>query len=581
MKKQGFMLGRFLLVLVAVAATMFGGIALARDGYDPGEVAVETNYGKVMGYQGQENTLVWLGIPFAQPPVGELRWRAPKDPEPWRGVLNTQQFSNACPQFSASGTLVGNEDCLYLNIWRPQNAGQPRSGRDRLPVYFWIHGGGDSTGAASLPYFDGTMIASKSNLVVVSIQYRLGPLGWFANPALRTHEDPFNASGNHGTLPALRTHEDENRFDASGNYGTLDIIKALKWVRENIEAFGGDPDNVTIAGESSGAADVLSLLISPAAQGLFHKAISESSVLNFPVFTGFPPHSLVTVPLSVGDSYSAQVLTNLGYTGGDIANYLRSLSVSELYKALPLGNYPPASNFGMLDFPYIFTDGAVINTNGVNALDDPREYNQVPLMIGSNLEEFKLFIFSLYGTPGFTGDNYQGIAEYESEIWKQADVDSIANKMSAHHSQPGVYAYQLLYGKPVKSDTTGLLYYPQFPNNYYTPYPNYLPFGGLDYALVLGAWHTMDLPFFFDTFSAYDEFFFLSPPGSPFLFRTDNLGGYTALSNAMMGYAAQFARTGNPNGWGPVRPSWHAWQENGKRILLDADQNNAVIQMEQ
>jgi len=444
MKKQSFVLERFLLVLIAVVATMFGGIVLAYDGQ--GEVVVETSYGQVKGYQGQENTLVWKGIPFAQPPVGDLRWQAPKDPEPWHGVLKTQQFSNACPQFSATGSVVGNEDCLYLNIWRPA------SHQAGLPVYFWIHGGGNTTGSAAIPYYDGTMIASKSNMVVVSIQYRLGVLGWFTNPALRTQEHPFSASG---------------------NYGTLDIIKALEWVRENIEAFGGDPHNVTIAGESAGAFNVLSLLISDPAGGLFDKAISESGGMVWP-FTGFQ----FNVPLSAGDTYSTQVLANLTIPAGEpVADYLRSLTVQELYAALP-GTSPSQLFFGMFFFPCIFTDGVVINAKGVDALDDTRSYNQVPLMIGTNLEEYKFFLFPFFSTFP-SADDYQLTAMADSDLWKLAGVDSIANKICAHHTQPGVYAYQLLYGKPPE-------YYPQFVD--YSAWPR--DYYGMDLALLYGAFHT-------------------------------------------------------------------------------------------
>jgi len=221
-----------------------------------GSTFVDTSYGTVKGFADDANTWAWKGIPFARPPVGDLRWMAPEDPESWEGVRQADEFCDWCPQYFVEDAgpppsipiITGSEDCLYVNIWRPQ------SEEKNLPVYFWIHGGGNSIGTAAMTIYDGSKMASNSNLIVVTTNYRLGPLGWFTHPALRNGDE----------------------MNDSGNYGTLDIIMALKWVRENIEAFGGDPDNVTIAGESAGAQNVHSLLLSPLATGLFHKAIAQS-----------------------------------------------------------------------------------------------------------------------------------------------------------------------------------------------------------------------------------------------------------------------------------------------------------------
>jgi para-nitrobenzyl esterase len=199
----------------------------------------------VLGQDDADGTWVWKAIPFARPPLGQLRWRAPQDPVPWQGVRRETAFNAGCTQFSEviPGMISGSEDCLYLNVWRPRDA------EPGLPVYVWIHGGGNSTGSAThISTYLGNRIASRSRVVFVSVNYRLGPFGWF-------------------TLPALR--EGVSPEDASGNYGTLDLIQSLKWIRDNIEAFGGDPARVTITGESAGGIDVLSLLISPPARGLF------------------------------------------------------------------------------------------------------------------------------------------------------------------------------------------------------------------------------------------------------------------------------------------------------------------------
>lgn len=198
----------------------------------------------------------YLGIPYALPPVGPLRWRAPQSPAPWSGLLEARSFGPDCVQMdmeSPPGPGFVNpesEDCLYLNVWAPENAtGQ------KLPVMVWIYGGAFIMGASSYPSYDGTAFA-KQDVIVVSLNYRVGRFGFFAHPALK-------ADG-----------------EAVGNYGLMDQIKALEWVRTNIAAFGGDPGNVTIFGESAGASSVNFLMASPEARGLFHKAIAQSGGSN-------------------------------------------------------------------------------------------------------------------------------------------------------------------------------------------------------------------------------------------------------------------------------------------------------------
>ena len=208
----------------------------------------------IEGFEDVSNTWSWQGIPYARPPVGKLRWKAPKTPKAWKGILETKSFSEKCSQFDLNGNFNGSEDCLYLNVWRP--ATQEKD----LPVYVWIYGGGNSVGSYSDSNIYGDRLAANANMVVVTISYRLGPMGWFIHECL----------------------EDDDPANSSGNYGTLDIIDSLKWVKKNIKEFGGNPGNVTIAGESAGGTNVLSLLISPIAKGLFHKAISQSGSLSFP-----------------------------------------------------------------------------------------------------------------------------------------------------------------------------------------------------------------------------------------------------------------------------------------------------------
>jgi para-nitrobenzyl esterase len=234
-----------------------GGSADAASG-DAGEVNAELvvaiEPGKVQGdYSGESRR--FLKIPYAKPPVGDLRWKAPMKPEPWDGVRHETEFPGACAQNKSAGSPASdNEDCLYLNVWTPKKA------PTKAPVMFWIHGGGNFAGSTfdHVPtsmdqlWFDGRFFAERHGIVVVTTNYRLGPMGFFAHPALADEGSP------------------------SGNQGLLDQNMALQWVQDNIAKFGGDPDNVTIFGESAGSADVCYHVASPTSRGLFHRAISQS-----------------------------------------------------------------------------------------------------------------------------------------------------------------------------------------------------------------------------------------------------------------------------------------------------------------
>lgn len=212
----------------------------------------ETAQGKLRGVV-QDDILIWRGIPYAAPPTGELRWRAPQPVMPWSDIRDANTFSCAswqdieyCKELGGGDPGAFSEDCLYLNVWSPGVRQQ------RLPVMVWLHGGGFTIGAGSLPPYDGVALA-KRDVVVVTVNYRLGHLGFFAHPAL-----------------------DDEAGEKINNFALLDQIAALRWVQKNIAAFGGDPENVTLFGESAGARSVLSLLASPLGKGLFHKAIIQS-----------------------------------------------------------------------------------------------------------------------------------------------------------------------------------------------------------------------------------------------------------------------------------------------------------------
>ncbi|ADU14125.1 carboxylesterase/lipase family protein [Asticcacaulis excentricus] len=216
---------------------------------------VTTSAGRIEGTS-ENGVSRYLGIPFATPPVGDLRWRAPQPVKPWSGLLEARSFGPDCVQMDMENppgpgfVNPESEDCLYLNVWAPENT----SGRKR-PVMVWIYGGAFIMGAASYPSYDGTAFA-RQDVVMVSLNYRVGRFGFFAHPELKGEGEDV------------------------GNYGLMDQIKALEWVRDNIAAFGGDPANVTIFGESAGASSVNFLMASPKARGLFHKAIAQSGGTN-------------------------------------------------------------------------------------------------------------------------------------------------------------------------------------------------------------------------------------------------------------------------------------------------------------
>lgn len=242
-----------------------------------------TTSGDYVGFRDKYGARTWQGIPYAQPPIERNRWKSPKAPIAELKVkealglgktdlgktdlakidlaktgLGKMSPGKMCPQFSSllsggtPGSIIGDEDCLYLSIWSPPNAVD-------LPVMLWIHGGGNTIGHGGS--YNGHALATKRGIVVVSINYRLGVFGWFNHPVLHTG-DPL---------------------DDSGNYGTLDIIRALAWVKNNIVEFGGDPDNVTVFGESAGAFNTLAMMASPVAKGLFHKAIVQSGGFHQPL----------------------------------------------------------------------------------------------------------------------------------------------------------------------------------------------------------------------------------------------------------------------------------------------------------
>lgn len=304
---------------------------------------VMTADGAVAGLR-QAGVHVYRGIPFALPPLGALRWRPPQPPAPWQGVRDASKFAPACMQQGVSmpgeTAPAVSEDCLYLNVWAP-----PRRMGQRLPVIVWIHGGGYTNGSASMPLYHGDRLARKG-VLVVTVAYRLGALGFLAHPALSA----------------------ESPQRSSGNYGLMDQIAALEWVQSNIAAFGGDPKRVTVAGQSAGAMAVSALLASPRAQGLFQRAIAQSGG--------------IFEPLQLAPGY---LLANAERDG---ARYMESLGATtlEAMRMLPVERLVGAD---AVSHPVIEPD--VLPLSPYDAYVRGR-FHDVPLLIGSNSEEARALV---------------------------------------------------------------------------------------------------------------------------------------------------------------------------------------------
>jgi len=591
------------LVLVAGAILwfFFPGIMPALEGFESEEVVIAdvsserlTRLGSVVGFEGAFDSHAWHGIPFAEPPVGNLRWRPPRRPQPWADTLDALAYGSACVQLAdllggdegvEPGSVMGSEDCLRLNVWAPRyEETTVPSGGDRLPVMFWIHGGGNTVGSAG-PMYEGSKLAASQGVLVVSTGYRLGPFGWFAHPAL---------AGEGG----------RSSVERSGNFGTLDLIAALEWVRENIEYFGGDPANVTIFGESAGGTNVVSLLLSPRARGLFHRAVVQSgSTKSVSVATAShyfddtdrydtgldkidldeidssdtrsrdvagaaePGHRLSSREVvlkalirdgSASDRSSAKVFTE-GLADTEMAEYLRGKSSEEIMTI-----YRDASPDGLIDLPRIIRDGIVVPVEDpLTLLAEPGRFNSVPTILGSNRDEIKLFfsqdprhIARYLGIIVRMRDpeRYERLARHHSNLWKVNGVDAPARALG-HAGGTPVYGYRFDWDEE----------------------PTVL---GADVSRILGAAHALEIPFLFGLFR------FGGPSSQALIFNDRNEPGRIALSEAMMSYWAEFAYRGSPGrGRSGDLPEWLPWVDASggqgtpgpdRFIVLDTAQSGGI-----
>ena len=440
----------------------------------------EISEGSVIGYKEDNGAHGYLGIPYAKPPVEELRWKSPQKKEAWEGAYLALSHGSKCTQVAGLltgddekdfGKTVGSEDCLYLNLWAPffDKTNIPK-GEDKLPVMLWIHGGGNSSGEGAL--YDGKVLAERHHLIVITLNYRLGPFGWFAHPSLRG--------------------DDATEKDKSGNYGTLDIIQALEWVQENIEHFGGDPNKVTLFGESAGGHNILTMMISKQAEGLFDRAIIQSAGIgsntiqegeNYKDDPDNPGHELSSREIinmllvndgTAVDRENAKIIQQK-MTDKEVAEYLYGKENNEIMACYGEGIG------GMVRLPKIFRDGLIIPENDMMTLFSDGDFNQVPVIIGTNRDEAKLFMIldpefvdEIFGLPLIIKDKtyYELTAKYRTDKWKATGVDEIARELKKTGDDIFVYRFD------------------------WDEEPNIL---GIDIGFMLGAAHGLELAYPFGT----------------------------------------------------------------------------------
>jgi len=546
------------LVLAPLLALACGGDEPPPPEADPSSQR-RVHQGELVGFTGADGNHVWLGIPFAAPPVGPLRWKAPRPPAGWDGTLRALAYGSPCVQFAGplgspdgeaeAGEPFGSEDCLYLNVFAPRFAPDavPQRGA-RLPVMLWIHGGGNSVGDATV--YDFGRLAEQREVVVVTVHYRLGVLGWLAHPALRGD----------GTTAD----------DRSGNYGTLDLVRALEWVERNVHAFGGDPRNVTVFGESAGGSNVFSLLLSPRAAGLFHRAIVQSGGLGFS--TPAEAEHPVDHPEPGDASSSTEVIRKLLVREGraedaeaaaaaleamgpaEVAGFLRGLDAHAL-----LGVFDGGRFGGMYRAPRLIRDGRVLPA--MPPLEALRGgfHSRVPVVLGTNRDESKLFdlfssehVFHVWGIPLFLRDGrrYDLEAEYPSLMWKARGVDAPADAMRAAGGE-AVFAYRFDWDEEAKR-----LWW--------------------DGSRMLGAAHALEIPFVLGRLRLFAF--------TPLLFSEARAEANQALSDAMTSYWTHFAATGDPGrGRDGALPRWGAWRHgdagNVPRLLVLDTPDDGGIRM--
>jgi len=495
------------MVLSCAALLLWGGSALAEP-----VTPVKVEGGQVRGVV-EDGLTVYRGIPYAAPPVGNLRWRAPQPAPKWDGVRDAAEYGRACMQSNPaiSNLPAPSEDCLFVNVWTPAM----RAG-ERLPVMVWIHGGGFTAGTPAEQLYHGEWLASKG-VVVVSVGYRLGVFGFLSHPGL-------SAESNH---------------HVSGNYGLLDMVAGLQWVRKNITAFGGDPGRVTIFGESAGAIAVSQLCASPLAKGLFQAAISESGGSFGPVRAGGGPGE------------NMQPLRSAEDAGTAWARSLGASTVADLRKIPAEKLLADAQRQRGLAWP--ITDGWVVPDDQYKLYQAGR-YNDVPVLIGYNSDEGASFgppasqqayVDSVRQRYGQFADKL--LAAYpggETPTAKKTGRDLTRDTAFGWHT----WTWARLQGKTGKSGIF-LYYFDEHPQ-----YPADSPRAGF------GTPHSEELPYVFRQLREHRR-----PPPT---------AADEAMSDLMRTYWTNFAKTGDPNGAGV--PRWPAFSNTEPRMMHIASGNTTA-----
>jgi para-nitrobenzyl esterase len=473
---------------------------------------VKTTGGFVRGTTVDNGTItVFRGIPYAAPPVGELRWKAPQPPVPWSGVREMSKAGPGCMQGKMFGDISFaelSEDCLTVNVFAPSTA-------KRLPVMVWIHGGGFAAGGGAEPRHEGAAFARK-NVVLVTINYRLGIFGFFAHADLTK----------------------ESSRGASGNYGMLDQVAALQWVKDNIAAFGGDPGNVTIFGESAGSFSVSALVASPLAKGLFHKAIGESGAF-FTAGGG----TLAALTLPAAEQQGAKFVTA---AGADSLAALRAKPAQELLDA---------ATKSRIGFSPI-VDGYFFPTDVYSIYAAGRQ-NHVPLLAGWNADEIRMAVTLRPDKPtvqSFTADVTKRFGDQAGAFLKAyaATTDAEALESAAALMSDTFIGYSTWKWVEMHQATGGS---PVFRYSFDRKIPvpadnkmNGVPATSKD----IGARHAGEIEYVFGTLD-------LSLPNVPWE-PADR-----KLSDLMTTYWSNFAKTGDPNGAG--LPAWPKYQPDNRRVL--------------
>ena len=489
------------LVLGALVLMAHGATALAKP--------VQLDAGLVEGAAAKDPSVrVFRGIPYAAPPVGELRWKPPQPVAPWEGVYKAVEFSDVCPQGPGLAALLGeplptlNEDCLYLNVWTPT-----ASAEAKLPVMVWIHGGGLTLGWGHQRGYDGTNFA-KQGVVLVSVNYRLGALGFLAHPLLSAE------SGG-----------------KSGNYGLLDQVAALEWVRRNIAAFGGDPGNVTIFGESAGGTSVHALLASPRTKGLFHRAIAQSPWVTDTNYARLD-EALPTVA-SAHDLGSRWASAR--FKDAKTAAALRAVPMEDVNAAQQAG-YSVA----------VTIDGDFMPDHATNIFARG-EQQDVPVMAGTNTDEGTMFLEAL---PFRTAEAYENVmrsqfgdhAKTILELYPATDAASL-------RSAKNQFITDVWFVQGVRNMLAGMAKVSSSGWHYH--------FSRVSPAIpMMGAMHGMEIGYAFGNLPAAET----QPEDE-------------ALSAAMTRYWVQFARTGDPNQEG--LPEWPRYEPKTDRHLELGDRIQA------